>query len=87
MTTEEQRTCESAGVLATLPGRRLVNGKMAAGKVGSSYRNWLRLCDAGRAPWGLKLGGLRRWDLAELDNWIFDGCKPVRRPGKGVGHE
>ena len=47
-----------------------------------SKRAWLRLCDAGRAPWGVKLGGRRLWDAAELDAWIAGGCRPVRA-GRG----
>ncbi len=61
------------------PGRRLVDGVTAAGKIGCSYRHWLRLCDGGLAPYGIKLGHLRRWDLVELDAWIANACKPVRR--------
>jgi predicted DNA-binding transcriptional regulator AlpA len=62
----------------TPPGRRLVDGPSAAAKMGCSYRHWLRLADSGRAPGGLKLGALRRWDLDALDAWIQGGCKPVR---------
>ena len=63
------------------PGRRLVDGPAAAAKAGCSYRHWLRLADAGKAPHGIKLGALRRWDLDELDHWIADGCPSVRRAG------
>ena len=63
------------------PGRRLVDGPTAASKMNCSYRTWLRLADAGKAPFGTKLGTLRRWDLGELDAWIQEGCKPVRRVG------
>lgn len=62
-------------------GRRLVDGPTAAAKAGCSYRHWLRLADAGKAPPGIKLGALRRWDLDELDRWIADGCPNVRRAG------
>lgn len=61
-----------------LPGRRLVGGLVAAAKAGCSYRHWLRLCDAGKAPPGMKLGALRRWDLSELDAWIAAGCPSMR---------
>lgn len=63
----------------TMPGRRLVDGRTAAAKVGCSYRHWLRLADSGKAPPGIKLGALRRWDLAALDAWIAGGCRPMRR--------
>jgi predicted DNA-binding transcriptional regulator AlpA len=72
----ESRPAATAG--NTPPGRRLVDGPTAAAKAGCSYRHWLRLADSGRAPAGLKLGALRRWDLDQLDRWIEAGCKPVR---------
>jgi predicted DNA-binding transcriptional regulator AlpA len=39
------------------------------------------LADGGKAPPGIKLGALRRWDLDELDEWIANGCPPVSRMG------
>lgn len=59
----------------------MVNGPTAAAKAGCSYRHWLRLADGGKAPPGIKLGALRRWDLDELDEWIANGCPPVSRMG------
>jgi hypothetical protein len=47
-------------------------------KVDISKRGFLRLCDSGRAPWGIKLGGRRLWNLEEIDSWIREGCPPVR---------
>lgn len=58
--------------------RRLIDGPTCATILGVSYRHWLRLCDSGAAPWGVKLGHLRRWDEAQLDQWITDGCPSVR---------
>lgn len=60
----------------------LIDARKAAARCGMSVRTWLRLADAGRAPWGIKLGGLRRWNVAELDQWIAGGCRRVRS-GKG----
>lgn len=57
---------------------RLIDVKAAAKRCGIAPRTLLRLADSGRAPWGLKIGGLRRWNVAELDQWIADGCPPVR---------
>lgn len=57
---------------------QLIDTKAAARRCGMSTRAWLRLCDAGKAPWGIKLGGLRRWNVAELDEWIRNGCPSVR---------
>ena len=66
---------------APTASRRLVGlDDVCPGRVQMSGRAWLRLCDAGLAPWGVKLRGRRLWDAAELDAWIADGCKPVRPP-------
>ena len=47
-------------------------------------RTILRYADSGRMPWGYKIGALRRWDLDEIEQWIKNGCKPVRAAGKAV---
>jgi len=66
----------------TTPPRRLIDVRAFAAKIGASTRHALRLADSGAAPWGMKLGALRRWDLAEIDAWIARGCPPVRTPGR-----
>ena len=73
----ENATMEARPAVAA----KLIRGPDAAQLVGLSYRAWLRLCDAGGAPWGLKLGGARRWNLAELEAWIANGCPKLRRQG------
>lgn len=61
-------------------GRRLAGlGSIVPTKVQISRRAFLRLCDAGKAPWGIKLGSRRLWDLSEIDEWIASGCCAVRR--------
>jgi predicted DNA-binding transcriptional regulator AlpA len=62
----------------TAPAARLITADAAARKTGMSKRSWLRLCDAGGAPAGVKLGHLRRWDTVELDRWINNGCPRIR---------
>jgi len=57
---------------------QLIDAKTAARRCGVAVRTWLRLCDAGKAPWGVKLGGCRRWRVAELDGWLSAGCPSVR---------
>ena len=60
------------------PGRRLIDAKEAGRVLGCSWRTVLRLADAGKIPFGVKLGALRRWDAAELDAFIAGGCKPPK---------
>lgn len=52
----------------------------------ASVRHVRRMVDQGLMPPGVKLGALRRWSRAELDQWVAEGCKPVRsgRGRKGV---
>jgi predicted DNA-binding transcriptional regulator AlpA len=61
--------------------RRLVDAKAVGQMLGCSPRTVLRLADAGRIPWGIKLGSLRRWDSQEIQDFIAGGCVP---PRKGV---
>jgi hypothetical protein len=59
-------------------GRRLIGiDDICPGRIQMSKRAWLRLCDAGRAPWGVKLGNRRLWDAAELEAWIAKGCPSI----------
>jgi excisionase family DNA binding protein len=58
--------------------RRLIDAKATGQKLGCSWRTVLRLADAGRIPRGYKIGALRRWDEAELDAFIAEGCKPPK---------
>jgi excisionase family DNA binding protein len=60
-------------------GARLLNAQEVAELLGCSWRTVLRLADAGKIPWGVKLGSLRRWDQQELEQFIEGGCKPLRR--------
>lgn len=64
--------------------RRLVSAKEAGAILGCSWRTVLRLADAGKIPVGFKLGSLRRWDAADLDEFIRGGCKPLSRKKGGV---
>lgn len=65
----------------------LIGAKLAAEKAGCSMRHWQRMCDRGEAPPGIKIGVLRRWDVAVLNAWIAGGCQPVVQPvSEGEGH-
>lgn len=57
---------------------RLLTAKQVAEMLGCSWRTVLRLADAGRIPFGVKLGALRRWDSQELAAFLAGGCRPVR---------
>ena len=64
------------------PGRSLIDVKLVAQKYNCNKRSVFRLADAGKIPFGVKLGSLRRWDLSEIDAHIANGCKPIRQPGR-----
>ena len=68
------------------PGRMMGNVHVVAQKYDADPRSIFRWADAGKIPFGVKLGSLRRWDLAEIDAHIAGGCKPVRtvKPKGGV---
>lgn len=61
---------------------RLIDAREAGRMLGCSWRTVYRLADAGKIPFGLKLGALRRWDQAELNSFIAGGCKPLRQAGR-----
>lgn len=46
-------------------------------------RTVYRFADGGRIPRPIKLGGLVRWNRAELESFLASGC-PSCRPGKGA---
>ena len=63
--------------------QRLGTKEDVARRCSMASRTVLRNADRGAMPWGLKIGGLRRWDLDEIDVWIAGGCKPVRSAKNG----
>ena len=62
------------------PGRHLIAAEAVGSRIGCSERTVYRLADAGAMPWGVKVGGLRRWDAQQIDEWIANGCPVVRKP-------
>ena len=61
--------------------RRLGDAKQVGSLLSCSWRHVLRMADRGLMPWGFKLGSLRRWDMDQLEEWIKNGCKPIRQTG------
>ena len=49
-----------------------------------STRHVYRLSDSGRMPAPVKLGALVRWKAAAIQEWIDNGCKPVRQVRGGT---
>lgn len=62
--------------------RRLGDVLIVSHVTGCSPRHFLRMAADGRAPKGVKLGALRRWDLRQIEEWIEAGCPAV---GEGGG--
>ncbi len=63
----------------------LLDVREVAALLRCSSRTVYRLSDGGILPRPRKLGALVRWSAAEIENWIADGCKPVRMGSKGGG--
>lgn len=70
---------ETIATGSVMPRRRLGDAKAVADCSGMSVRSVYRFADAGLMPWGVKVGALRRWDMDEIERWIADGCKPMRK--------
>jgi len=60
------------------PERLLLSGKDVEAITGVDLRTITRHADAGIMPPGIKLGGLRRWRKAEIQEWIDAGCPKLR---------
>lgn len=43
-----------------------------------SKRHVVRLSDAGKMPAPVRLGNLVRWNRTVIEQWIADGCPPLR---------
>ena len=65
------------------PKQRLGSVKDVEAITSLDSRTIMRYADAGRMPWGIKIGALRRWDLREIESWITEGCPRVRHVTKG----
>ncbi|QVL33221.1 helix-turn-helix domain-containing protein [Telmatocola sphagniphila] len=61
----------------------LVTVNDIAALLGCTWRTVYRMADEGKIPFGLKIGGLRRWHLGEFKEWIAAGAKPVRSRKRG----
>ena len=48
-----------------------------------SPRTVYRLRDGDRMPRPVNLGALVRWRRVDIENWIADGCRAIRRIGGG----
>ena len=63
---------------------KLLDVRGVAEMLGCSTRHIYRLSDAGRMPSPVKLGSLVRWRANAINEWIDDGCKPVRYVKRGA---
>jgi excisionase family DNA binding protein len=59
--------------------RRLISVDEVGGKLGLHRRSVYRLADEGVIPYGVKVGGARRWDEHAIDAWIAQGCPRTRK--------
>ena len=61
------------------PVAELLDVRSVAALFGCSTRHVYRLSDTGRMPPPVKLGALARWTRRQIEDWISDGCRPVRQ--------
>jgi predicted DNA-binding transcriptional regulator AlpA len=60
------------------PGLLCVDRAGLAALLRVSPRQISRLCDAGKLPAPLELGGCRRWSIEEIEAWVRAGAPPRR---------
>ena len=71
----------SSVAVSELPA--LLTVRQVAVMLGCSARHVYRLSDRGAMPRPTKLGDvLVRWNRSEIEQWVTDGCKPIRSAGK-----
>ena len=63
---------------ADASAKKYLDAKDCGIRYGCSWRHWLRLVDAGKAPQPTRFGRLVRWSQRSLEEWEVGGCKPVR---------
>ena len=67
-----------------LPVCPLVNADALAQYLGISPRSIRRLTAEGKIPAPYRFLGSPRWNLREIEQWVWGGCKPS--PKKGSRH-
>ncbi|MFN4244160.1 MAG: helix-turn-helix transcriptional regulator [Tepidisphaerales bacterium] len=58
----------------TMERKLVVDAREAAAMFGKSRSAWLAAVARGDAPYGVRIGGSRRWSVAELEAWLAAGC-------------
>lgn len=74
-----------SNVSESVEGWSLLTVEDVAKKIRCSPRTVHRLKDAGLMPPPRRIGSMIRWDRSELEAWIVEGCKSVRRPSTKGG--
>lgn len=62
--------------------KQLLKVSDLAAMLNCSTRHCHRMVDSGKMPRPLKLGGLRRWHRATIDQWLADGCPSDQARGE-----
>lgn len=62
----------------TTGASKMLDVAAVSARLGCSWRHVMKMAERGEMPTGRKLGHLRRWDSAEIEQWIADGCPRVR---------
>ncbi|MBI9017415.1 MAG: helix-turn-helix domain-containing protein [Phycisphaerae bacterium] len=57
----------------------MLNISQVAELLNCSQRHCWRMAKEGLMPQALAMGGTKRWSVKQIEAWIKDGCKPVRK--------
>ena len=66
------------------PAAKLLDVEAVAKLLNCSKRHVYRLADAGRMPAPVRLGALVRWSRTAIDQWVSEGCPPIRHACGGA---
>lgn len=54
----------------------MITAQQFAGKMQISTRSLWRKLSGGLVPQPIRIGGIVRWSLHEVEKWIAEGCPP-----------
>jgi excisionase family DNA binding protein len=81
--TANSADAHGAHFMITVDSLAALNVKQLAQILSLSGRSIYRLVDAGKLPQPLHIGGAVRWRRSDIEQWLEQGCKPVRPlPGR-----
>ncbi len=83
---KNNESAESENATATIEPTMLIDANVAA-RICSMHRaTWYKAVSSGKAPAGIRIGGMVRWRRDEIESWIIAGC-PARTKWEAIWND